>query len=659
MRQFVAVMCFLFPVLVSAQHHLDYQLQVHADLPAKTFAVTGSLSFETVSANGDSIKITISKGVGAVKLAMEGATGHMDTSVNEGGDIVYRWRFDHTLPAGTLLHFTYAYERGTAPTSQYYLDSTFCMAGGYGSAWYPQVMDSSGSYTRGTGVITVITPPRLMAVMAASNVTATTTAGNRSFRFQYTRPDIFSLYIGNYARQEYKGNRSFYTYSLSKGIDGNELSRKSAAVLDFLTTQFGPLSIPNFSIIEFPEYVSELTGIGGASILGGVVMPASALRRFNYALFGHEIGHQWWGNKVSSKGQKGADMLSEGMAQYGSLQTVYHFDSAHAMEYRKTGYPGYITDQCGLGYLKNLAAGNDQPLSQLSGSNGHIIGDSKGFLVLDLLASTVGKPVFNKALQTIGKKYSEEGITWEDFQREITNAYGHPLQWFYQQWFERTGAPAWQSSWAQQQNKLLLTITQKDSSYQLPLEVLITYSNGTTLLQQIHIRDRSHQLQLPVKGAVTAVQIDPFFKVLHWDDALTPTAMAQAKVVRVLNLRIQQKNEEAIALAQSYLKEGIPDDNSGVEFSLLYQLGRIAVIQNKQEEGLAYYQRALQCASRAPDLLAYTYYRIAQIAAAKKDAALLQWACVNAVKADLLNNKADGIEAMIAPLLASTGTAAI
>jgi hypothetical protein len=653
MRLIIAGICLLFPVFLSAQHQLDYQLEVQANPAKKTFTVQGSLSFATEAASADSVDIIISKGVGAVQLELQGATARMDTSLKAGGDIVYRWYFKPALRTGTPLHVTYAYERGSAPTFQYYLDTTFCMAGGYGSAWYPQVISregaSTGSYTRGTGTIRVTTPANMMAVMAASTVNTT----NTTYVFHYTQPDIFSLYIGNYARQEYKGNRSFYTYSLSKAIDGDDLSRKSAAVLDYLAAQFGPLSIPNFSIIEFPDYVAEITGIGGASILGGVVMPTAALRKFNYALFGHEIGHQWWGNKVRSRGERGESMLSEGLAQYGSLQTVAHFDSTHAIDYRKTGYPGYIRDQCGLGYLKNVAAGNDEPLAGLTGGNGHIIGDSKGFLALELLSATVGKKVFHKALQTIGEKYSKEGVSWEDFQREIENAYGHPLQWFYSQWFERTGAPAWQSNWVQQQNKLQLTITQKDSIYQLPLEVLITYNNGSTSLQKITVRDRSHTLQLPVNGTVATVQVDPYFKVLHWEEAMIPVAKAQAKIVKVQNLRIQQKYAAAIALAASYLEEGIPDDNTGVEFSLLYQLGRMAAVQNKPEAALAYYLRSLQCVSRVPELLAYTYYRIAQIAAAKKDTSLLQWACTNAVKADLINNQTDGMEARVAQLLAA------
>ncbi|MBO9729549.1 MAG: hypothetical protein J7623_13005 [Chitinophaga sp.] len=659
MRRVLVFICLLLPSFLAAQHQVDYRIKAAVDLQQRSFIVQGSLSFETAPACADSLDIVVSRGTGNVTWQMKGAAGRMDTSVNAGGDIVYRWYFHPALKPGTHVQVEYAYDRGSAPTFQYYLDSTFCMAGGYGSAWYPQVIsredDSTGSCARGTGSIAVTTSAKLMAVMAAATGEVNTATDKRTFTYHYTQPDIFSLYIGNYSRQEYKGNHAFYTYSLSSGINGSDLSAKASRVLSFLSQHFGPLTIPNFSIIEFPDAVSELTGIGGASILGGVVMPTAALRQFNYALFGHEIGHQWWGNKVRARGSKGESMISEALAQYGSLQTVAYFDSTHAMDYRRTGYPGYLRDQSGLGYLKNAAAGNDEPLVALTGANDHILADSKGFLALDLLAATVGRRVFNEALRNIGEKYRQTGVSWEDFQREIEKGYGQSLQWFFNQWFERTGAPSWQSTWQQHQQELQLNITQADSVYRLPLEVLVTYDNGTSAMHQLLVDQRLQTFKLPVNGAVKTVQVDPYFRVLHWDESLTPLAKSQAKAVRVLNLRLADKNEEAIQLAQSYLKEGIPNDTTGVASTLLYHLGRIAAMQNKPEEALNYYMRSIKCESHAPELLAYIYYRVAQLAAAKKDTALLQWACDQAVKADQQNRQADGMAAKVALLLATVG----
>lgn len=648
---------FVNPPLSIAQQELHYNMQVNASPAGKTFDVKGSLSFQTGPGVTDVVTITLSPCVARPSIRLKktspSITG-IDTTINATGDKVYRFQFGKKMAAGTRLEFVYQYERGAAPAFQYYMDSSFCMAGGYGAAWYPQVYCGDGNdaakRARGTAVISVVLPQPLMAVMAAATLKTTVRAQYTTYEFQYTTPDIFSLYIGAYHKQELKGPLPFYYFGLDKHVDGVPTAARASDVLQYLVSLFGPLSLSNFSIIEFPDAVSERTGIGGASIMGGIVMPANALKQFNYALFGHECAHQWWGNKVLVRGEKGTQLLTEGLAQYGSLQVVQHFDSAHALQYRKTGYPGYIADQCGLGYLKYAAAGIDAPLALLDDAHGHTIGASKGFLVLELLSNTIGKDTFHKALRGISDRYGASGLSWEQFLQALQTAHGSSLQWFYNQWFDRMGAPAWQTTWQQQQQELLLSITQTDSLYRLPLDVLITYANGAGVLQQVAVQERETQVRLPVSGQVTAVTVDPFFKVIHWDEALRPLALELSKVQRVQQLRIEQKPEAAETLARSYLEAGFTQDLYGTEFSLLYNLGRIKGIQGKEEEALAYYQQALRCASRNPDLLAYTYYRMAQIAQHKNDQTLFAWACDQAVKADALNDGKDDMKTKIGQL---------
>lgn len=648
----LAIFC---PLLAAAQQDLHYELTVRASLAGKTFSVNGSMSFLSGPSTTDTIAITLHKCAAPPVLRLKRPSGQLagiDTSTNETGDRVYRFRFLKRLAAGTRLEFDYRYERGAAPAFQYYIDPTFCMAGGYGSAWYPQVSAATGAekVMRGTGHIRVVLPKPLVAVMAAASQSTTMQGQSVTYDFRYARPDIFSLYIGAYRRQEVKGPIPFYYFSLDPEAQVAELSVKASQVLNYLVSLFGPLAIPHFSVIEFPDEVSERTGIGGASIMGGIVMPAHAMKRFNYALFGHEFSHQWWGNKVLVRGTKGGPMLSEGLAQYGSLQVVQHFDSAQALLYRKTGYPGYIPDQCGLGYLKNAAAGIDAPLAELTDANGHTIGNSKGFLVLELLSRVMGKETFHKTLRHIADQYSVPGLRWEDFLQELETAHGSSLQWFYSQWFDRTGAPAWNTAWQQSQDELRLTVTQTGSSYRLPLDVLITCAGGKRLLQQVWISGRETLLRFPVPGRVTTVQLDPYFKVIHWDDTLTPMARELSKVQRVQQLRAEQKTEAAETLAWAYLQAGFPEDRYGTEFHLWYNLGRIKGILGKEEEALSCYQEALRCAVRSPELLAYTYYRIAQIAQRKRDAALLLWACDQALKADALYDRQDDMQTLIGKL---------
>ncbi|SHG01495.1 M1 family aminopeptidase [Pedobacter caeni] len=652
--KYMYLCCLLgFSSIGYAQKNLQYRMEVKTDLTKGSFSVKGILSFQTEAYSADSVQIVLTKGDTEPVIRLlntDVKISKTDTSRNSSGDIVYQLSFSRSLAPGSQLNFDYQYERGSRRSFQYFIDSTFCMAGGYGTAWYPQVNsladDGSKKYTRGTGTISVTTAPALTAVMAASTAKVLTGSPAKTLEFSYTQPDIFSLYIGNYNTHHYNGIVPFYAYTLASTPYNEEVPIKSEQVLSFLSTQFGPLKIPSFSIIEFPEHVSEQTGIGGASLLGGILMPSSAIRRFNYALFGHELAHQWWGNLVMAKGNKGEAILSEGMAQYGSLQVVQKFDPEHAIDYRKTGYPGYIKDQSGFGYLKNAAAGNDEPLTRLTGSNDHIIADSKGFLVLELLSETVGKQNFNKALHQMTSKYQTSGLRWEDFTKEISLASGTKLDWFFKQWFEQTGIPEWKSSWQQQQNEVLLSITQQNNSYRFPLQLLITYENGESSLKKVEISQQISKLKIPVKGKVKSIKTDPYFQVIHWGEEMKPEAVAMAKVSAVQKLRIEQKFEAAEKLALSYIDTLSKSDKYGVEFSLLYILGRMKGTQKKNAEALEYYMRAVRCASRTTDYLAYSYYRIAQLAAEKKDRELFNWAVQNALKADELNNDNDHIRTM-------------
>jgi len=367
-RPAVAIILTLYIILLChvclcAQDQLHYELEVNAHLPARQFRVQGTLSFLVTAAVADSLVVMLSKCAAPPSLRVRTPgvqVARIDTTVNSGGDILYHIRFAKTARPGSRLELSYAYERGGAPAFQYYIDSTFCMAGGYGAAWYPQVVsladDGTRRYTRATGNIHVKVAPPYMPVMAASRLKKD--ANSHTYTFRYAVPDIFSLYIAPYRRQEVKGRIPFYCFTLSSETDGAAVSARASQVLDHLFTLFGPLAIPDFSIIEFPDAVSEKTGIGGASLMGGILMPSNALKRFNYALFGHELSHQWWGNKVLSRGDNGAQMLSEGLAQYGSLQVVEAFDSSQAILYRKTGYPGYIPDQSGFWVSQERRSGH-------------------------------------------------------------------------------------------------------------------------------------------------------------------------------------------------------------------------------------------------------------------------------------------------------------
>ena len=125
---------------------------------------------------------------------------------------------------------------------------------------------------------------------------------------------------------------------------------------------------------------------------------------FDLAYFGHEMSHQWWGNLVHQDGGGSGDMLSEGMAQYGSLQAVEAIDGpSAAAAYRSSGYPGYSTTQCRLRRDHELSNGLRYPAGAGQSGPSFSLRDefacAKGFLVWDTLARTMGRDKFHQALR--------------------------------------------------------------------------------------------------------------------------------------------------------------------------------------------------------------------------------------------------------------------
>jgi aminopeptidase N len=255
------------------------------------------------------------------------------------------------------------------------------------------------------------------------------------------------------------------------------------------------------------------------------------------------------------------------------------------------------------------------------------------------------------ALRQMQNQYKEKGITWETFLRKLDEVHGVSLNWFYQQWFERTGAPAWTSSWKAMKGELTLTLHQQDSLYRLPLTILIQYTDGTTARKVVWLQHETDVFRLAAHHPVNNVVVDPDFHVLHWTEDLTPVAYELSKAQKVLMLIYQQKLNEAEQLARSYLSENTLSDPYGLQFTLWSLIGRIKSIEEKNDEALEAYENAVQCVTRPPELLARTYYKIAGLAARKGDKTLVRQAAANAVYADTLNGGIEGMAKKVKPLL--------
>lgn len=548
------------------------------------------------------------------------------------------------IPAGTpvVLRFSYTGDGGKTGFG-FYLGPEGSFGAGSLTAWYPEIEEDDVKVRlrgiRGTGILQFSTPPGYTVYAMGVQRSPAEEMAQGAFRFEVSKPIFFSFAVGKYTVLRRSGTIPVSVYLLRTRENIERLMEGCSKVLDALAQEFGPYPFglypqSGFAIVEVPTEQADRAGFSGASVDGFVFGNSTYFdQEFNTAFYGHEIGHQWWGGSIRRKGSRGAYMLDEGMAQYGSLRTVEKIEGADAAEkFRRTGYPGW-PEYCGFTYLLRAAAGFDHPLSDLPPENDFLsrrVGNSKGMLAWDMLSRTVGRPQFSRILQTFSRQHAFQRVTWEAFLKAIEDGAGKDLTWFYNQWFEQTGAPDWKLSWEQEGRTLRGIITQSPPHYRATVEVQVEGGNCQRLVRAVEISGPRTGFTWLVEFGVKSVTLDPHFLTLHWTQEYRTEAMALLPYTKADVKQSQGQATEAYREFAAALERVPEQDRYGLRFMLEYGLAQILIDQNKMGEAKTHIQAALASPTRRADVLPWVYVQLATVAKKLNDEATLRWA-VNAV----------------------------
>jgi aminopeptidase N len=513
---------------------------------AHQLEVTGTIRLPATNSARDSIELSLSELMTDFRVEVVGPATAAGRAITEKvsvrpysrpgwGTATWRVHFAHPISGGTpaLLRFTYS--GGGAQTSFIFsLESEVCFGAGIGTAWYPEIEDgeiqTDGRLRglKGTGSLNFFVPPGYILYSQGKSLSKPEEISRGNFRFGIDAPVFFAFAAGRYTVQHGHGRIPTALYLLKPRANARSYLTRSEKVLEALVHEFGPYPHPEFAILEVPSEQADRAGFSGASLEGFMLSNTDFLDRdFNTAFFGHEISHQWWGNLIRSKTVQGRWMMSEGMAQFGSLRAVEILEGSVAGErYRRTGYPDYISDQDALGYFTLIAKGTDHRLSDLpqDGDLSRALSNSKGFIVWDMLSREVGRRQFSHTLQSFLREHANQRVEWNGFLRAIENGAGRNLGWFYEQWFERTGAPDFQLSWKQEGRRLRVVITQTSPSYQATLEIEAKNNRGRRLVRTVRLRKAQTSFSFPINLRVESVVLDPHYFMLRW----TPEFHSQA-----------------------------------------------------------------------------------------------------------------------------------
>ena len=276
---------------------------------------------------------------------------------------------------------------------------------------------------------------------------------------------------------------------------------ETIAIMDFFEATFEPYPYSN------EKYGHAQFGWGG----GMEHTTVSFMNNFSRSLIAHELGHHWFGNKVTCGSWKDI-WLNEGFATYLASMVIEHFDGETAFIADKNNMINTITSQTtGAVYLTDAEALN---ASRIFSSR---LSYYKGAMVLHMLRYKLGDTAFFLGLRnyladpTLAYNYA---VTAQ-LKTHLETAANEDLTEFFNDWVYNQGYPTYNvtsQNWGGGQAKITINQTQSNSSvsfFEMPVPIRLTGTGGQTFDVVLNHTFSGEQFIIPVPFAVTGVQFDP------------------------------------------------------------------------------------------------------------------------------------------------------
>ncbi|MDQ6888273.1 MAG: hypothetical protein M3068_13440 [Gemmatimonadota bacterium] len=571
------------------------------------------------------------------------------------------------IPAGepVVLRFSYS---GAGDLSAFVFSiGATSFGAGITTAWYPELEEAEPHPAgrlrglRAMGEVSFVVPPPIVVHATGRPVGSAADSARGIYRFSVERPTYFSFAAGRYvvmpgALPVSAEGRTLPTaaYFLRRRPMAREYARRALQVLRVLEREFGRYPFDRFAIVEVPAADAERAGFAGASVDGFILStPAFLDQPFNTAYYGHEISHQWWGVTVRPTGARGVWMLSEGMAQYGSLRAVEALDGAEqARRYRTADYPGYFDLGGGI-YFRLAGAHHDAALADLPADDAlsRLLADSKGFLVWDVLAQEVGRDRFRATLANVVRLYTTRRITWDEFLGEVSRGAGRDLGWFYRQWFDRPGAPDWRMERLERVGDSVHVLVAQDTpSYRVRVPVRLSGTGCPRELRWVELDGARTLVVLPARCRVDSLVMDATHDVIHWTPALRAEASALQPYTEA-QLAYTYGRDDAERLAREALARVSATDSAGLRLRLHLLLSQMVTDAGRHDDARREITAALASVPRPPDLVPLVYLQLARVARAQGDGVALRKAVAATIRADRAVHNHTGAGALAGALL--------
>ncbi|MBM4146108.1 MAG: PDZ domain-containing protein [Nitrospira sp.] len=368
--------------------------------------------------------------------------------------------------------------------------------------WYPGI-DGRAIFN-----LKALLPEGFTAISEADEVAFLKTAKGieYSFRFPHPIPEI-TFIAARYAemRETYNGIEIFGYFFPENIALAKAYIENARKYIQLYGDLIKPYPYKRFSVVE--NFLPTGYSMPTFTLLGQDVM---RLPFIVDASLGHEILHQWFGNRVYVDYKAGN--WSEGLTAYLS-DHLYEEEKGRGSEFRKNIL---------IGYESSVNPEKEFPLKNFTGRNdfaSKAVGYGKGAMLFHMLKDLTGNDAFYSALKEFTKEKEFQAASWDDLRTAFEKASGKNLGWFFNQWLEKKGMPSIEVRdprviVLKGTPTVLFDILQNGETYILNLSVEIK-TDTAEITEKIKIEKNKESFEIPVQGDPLEMIIDGNYDVMR------------------------------------------------------------------------------------------------------------------------------------------------
>ena len=263
-------------------------------------------------------------------------------------------------------------------------------------------------------------------------------------------------------------------------------------------------------------HLQSSTRFGGMENAGAIFYADNLFRRggVSEGTIAHETAHQWFGNSVTEKDWPHL-WLSEGFATYFAALWTQQARGDSAFRAEMARIRTTILDDTASVPRRPVIDTIETNLLALLNRNSY----QKGAFVLHMIRAHLGDKDFFAGVKEYYAKYKHRNATTADLQATFEKVSGKKLGVLFDQWLRRPGYAIVDVDWEADvaAGSLFLTVEQDDryDYFQFPLRLALRDSRGAWRRVEVSVpAEPETKIELPISGAVTAVEVDPDVQLL-------------------------------------------------------------------------------------------------------------------------------------------------